>query len=154
MRAPPRASFLSAVLVAALLGGLLGTVGVAGAAAPAVSASPACHSGRHVVCIGRADGGHSVHVVVGQTVTVELRGSSLRWSGLRQVGPDLLRQRGATVAHGGTLTASYVAKGEGRTALRASGAPQCARGKACPQFIVLWQVQVVIAPESESVGPS
>jgi hypothetical protein len=101
-----------------------------------------------VVCIGRADGGHRVHVVVGQTVTVELSGSSLRWSGLRQVGPDLLRQRGATAARGGTLTASYVAKGVGRTALRASGAPQCARGKACPQFIVLWQVQVVIAPRT------
>ncbi len=89
-----------------------------------------------------------MQVVVGQTVTVELGGSNLRWSGLRQVGPDLLRQRGTTVAHGGTLTASYVAKGVGRTGLRASGSPQCARGKACPQFIVLWQVQVVIAPRT------
>jgi len=141
-----RAPFvLKAALLAALMGGLLGTVGVEGESGSAV---PACHPGRHVVCIGRAEGGHRVHVVVGQTVTVVLGGSGLRWSGLRQVGPDLLRQRGTTVARGGTLRASYVAKGAGLTGLRASGAPQCARGQACPQFIVLWQVRVVIAARS------
>jgi len=131
-----------AVFIAVLLGGLLGTAGNAGGSGSAV---PACQSGRHVVCIGRADGGHSVHVEPGQTVTVELGGSGLRWSDLHQVGPRLLHQRGATVVRGGSLVASYLAKGVGRTGLRASGAPICAPGQACPQFIVLWQVRVVVA---------
>ena len=146
-------SVLRAVLSAALLGGagLLGTVALAGeagvaAGAAAVPAVPGCHPGRHVVCIGRSDGGHSVHVEVGQTVTVGLNGSSLRWSGLHQVGPHLLRQHGTTMESRGALTASYVATKAGRTALQASGAPKCATGQACPQFIVLWQVRLVIAP--------
>jgi hypothetical protein len=89
-----------------------------------------------------------VRVAQGQTVTVGLGGANLRWSGLRQVGPHLLHQRGATVLRGGALTASYVATTAGRTELRAGGAPKCAPGQACPQFILLWQVQVVIAPRS------
>jgi hypothetical protein len=143
VRGRPALSVLKVVLMAALVGGLLlGTVGMAGGAGSAV---PVCHPGRQVVCIDRTDGGHSVPVKVGQTVTVDLDGSSLRWSDLHQVGPSLLRQRRAMVVRRGTLTASYVAKGVGRTGLRATGAPQCAHGKACPLFIVLWQVNVVIA---------
>jgi hypothetical protein len=137
-----------AVLIAALLGGLPGTLGLAGGAGAAVPAVPACHPGSHVVCLSRTDGGHSVPVGVGQTVTVELGGSGLQWSGLREVGPHLLRQHGATVERGGALTASYVATKAGRTVLRAGGAPKCAPGEACPQFILLWQVRVVIAPRS------
>jgi hypothetical protein len=137
-----RALFVPFVLVACLLGVPLGAPGPAAAAEPAV---PGCHPGPHVVCLGRTDGGHSVHVVVGRTVTVVLAGSGLRWSDLRQVGPHLLHQRGATVVRGGTLTASFVAATAGRTALQASGAPNCPPGKACPQFILLWQVRVIIA---------
>ncbi len=129
--------------MACLLGDPLGALGLAGGAEPTV---PGCDPGPHVVCIGRTDGGHSVHVSVGQTVTVGLAGSGLRWTDLHQVGPHLLRQRGSTVVRGGTLAASYVATKAGRTGLRASGAPNCAPGKACPQFILLWQVRVVIAP--------
>jgi hypothetical protein len=132
-------------LSAALLGGLLGAVGLPGGAGSAV---PGCHPGRHVVCIGRADGGHSVRVARGQTVTVGLDGSDLRWSGLRQVGPHLLHQREKTVLRNGALMASYVATAAGRTELRAAGAPKCAPGQACPQFILLWQVRVLIVPRN------
>jgi hypothetical protein len=138
-----RVLFVPLVLVACLLGGLLGARDLAGGAEPAV---PGCHPGPHVVCIGRTDGGHSVHVVQGQTVTVGLAGSGLRWSDLDQVGPHLLHPHGATKERGGTLTASYVATKAGQTALRASGAPNCPAGQACPQFILLWQVRIVIAP--------
>jgi hypothetical protein len=137
-----RALFVPLALVACLLGGLLGAMDPAAAAEPAV---PGCHPGPHVVCLGRTDGGHRVHVVVGQTVTVGLSGSSLRWSDLRQVGPHLLHQHGATIERGGTLTASYVATKAGQTALRASGAPNCPPGQACPQFILLWQVRIIVA---------
>jgi hypothetical protein len=138
-----RAFFAPIVLMACLLAGPLGALGRAGGAEPSV---PGCHPGPHVVCIGRTDGGHSVHVVVGQTVTVGLAGSGLRWSDLRQVGPHLLHPRRAAVERDGTLMASYVATAAGRTGLRASGAPNCAPGQACPQFILLWQVRIVIAP--------
>jgi hypothetical protein len=111
-----------------------------------VGASPAgdCPPHGRVVCIDRADGGHSVHVRVGQTLMVVLNGSTLRWSGLRQVGPLLLRAKGAVSHRGGGLTASYTAAKAGRTALRADGAPKCSPGKACPQFLLLWQVRVVV----------
>lgn len=126
-----------------LAGGLLGTVGIEDGAA-AASSVPGCHPGRLVVCIGRGDGGHSVHVEQGETVTVGLGGSGLRWSGLHQIGPHLLHQRGVTVSRRGELTASYAATTVGRTELRASGAPNCAPGKACPQFILLWEVRIII----------
>ena len=45
-----------------------------------------------VVCVDRADGGHTVHVRVGQVLKVVLAGTTLRWSGLREVGPALLRR--------------------------------------------------------------
>jgi hypothetical protein len=133
---------LTAVSFAALVGGLLGTAGIPAAAG---AAEPGCHPGRQVVCIGRGDGGRSVHVQPGQTVTVVLGGSALHWSGLHQVGPHLLRQRGVTTTRQGALTGSYVATKVGRTGLQASGAPTCVRGEACPQFIVLWRVRVVVA---------
>jgi hypothetical protein len=131
-----------------LFAALLGVVGPAGGAGAAV---PGCHPGRHVVCIGRGDGGHTVHVELGQTVTVGLGGSALRWSGLHELGPHLLSQRGTTVARKGGLTASFLAAKVGRTGLQASGAPTCARGKACPQFIVLWQVRIVVAHRASRV---
>jgi hypothetical protein len=130
------------VLAAALLGALLGVVGPPRGAGAAVSV---CHPGRQVVCIDRGDGGHTVHVALGQTVMVRLGGSGLRWSDLHEVGPHLVDQHGATAVRHGVLTAAYVATAVGRTGLRASEAPTCARGKACPQFIVLWQVRIVVA---------
>jgi hypothetical protein len=96
------------------------------------------------VCVDRADGGHSVHVRVGRTLTVVLNGSTLRWSGLEEVGPMLLRPRGAVHHGGGGLSASYSAVKAGRTTLRATGAPKCSPGRPCPQFMLLWQVRVVV----------
>jgi hypothetical protein len=112
--------------------------------AGAAMAVPACRATAHLVCVARAEGGRSVAVKLGQTVRVDLSGSGLRWSGLREVGPHVLRQEARAVFHAGTLTASYEATKAGRTALRASGAPKCATGEACPQFILLWQVRVVV----------
>jgi hypothetical protein len=112
----------------------------AGAGAP----MPACRATRHVVCVGRADGGHTVAVKVGQTLKVDLGGAGFRWSGLQQVGPHLLRRKGNVVARQGAITASYGARTVGRTELRASGAPACPTGQACPQFILLWQVRVMV----------
>jgi hypothetical protein len=105
---------------------------------------PTCRATRQVVCVGRADGGHKVAVKVGQTLKVDLSGMGLRWSGLQQVGPHPLRREGNVVALQGTISASYRAKTVGQTELRASGAPVCATGQACPQFILLWQLRVAV----------
>jgi hypothetical protein len=120
-----------------------GVTVVPSAAAPAVGSSTAggCPPHGRAVCVDRADSGRRVHVKTGQTVTVALSGTTLKWSGLRQVGPTLLRFKSAVV-HDGGLTASYAAVKAGATVLRASGAPKCSHGKACPQFIVVWQVRV------------
>ncbi len=143
-RCAGRARLLAIMLVA---GAACVAVGPRGMMTPSpAGASPVgdCPPHGRVVCVDRADGGHSVHVRVGQTLMVVLNGSTLRWSGLRQVGPVLLRSKGAVSHRGGGLTASYTAAKAGRTALRAGGAPKCSPGKACPQFLLLWQVRVVV----------
>ena len=139
-----RAGLLAITLVVGAACVVVGPRGVM--TASPVGASPVgdCPPHGRVVCVDRADGGHSVHVRVGQTLMVVLNGSTLRWSGLREVGPRLLRAKGAVSHRGGGLTASYTAAKAGRTALRAGGAPKCSPGKACPQFLLLWQVRVVV----------
>jgi len=113
---------------------------------PHAAANPpsACPGQTHAVCVDRADGGHTVHVRLGEDLRVVLAGTTLRWTGPRQVGPHLLRSHGHPTNHAGTLRASYVAVAVGRTTLEASGAPICTPGQACPQFILLWQVRVVV----------
>jgi hypothetical protein len=108
-------------------------------------ASGGCPPHVRGVCVDRTDGGRTVPVRVGQTVTVALSGSTLRWSGLRQVGPALLRRHGGVRQRAGGLTASYSAVKAGRTTLQASGAPKCSPGKVCPQFILVWQVRLVVS---------
>jgi hypothetical protein len=125
---------------------VVGLVALIAPVAPAagVVTDGGCRPSAHVVCLERADGGHKVAVRVGQTVHVSLSGSGLRWSGLREVGPELLRRKGPVDHHNGRLTASYTAEKGGSTDLRATGAPKCSPGRACPQFIVLWQVQLAV----------
>jgi hypothetical protein len=136
---------LSALVVGlafASLGSSPATATAATAAAPATVSG--CQPSGHLVCLGRSDGGHTVHVRVGEKLTVGLSGATLRWSGLAQVGPHLLRRDGSETHRSGGLAASFTAAAKGRTELRASGAPICAPGEACPQFILLWQVKVVV----------
>jgi hypothetical protein len=114
------------------------------ATSTSVPAAGGCPTHGLVACVDRTDGGHTVHLRVGHVLKVQLGGSALRWSGLHQVGPDLLRRSGGVVERNGGITATYRAVKAGRTTLRAGGAPKCAPGHACPQFILLWQVRVVI----------
>jgi hypothetical protein len=133
-----KALLVAVVLVAAVC------IGAGWAGTPAASATGSCPTHGRVVCVDRSDGGHSVQVRVGQIVKVELEGTTLRWSGLRQVGPRLLRAEGPVDQRAEGISASYAAVKAGRTTLRASAAPKCSRGRACPQFILLWQVRMVI----------
>jgi hypothetical protein len=138
---------LASLVVVALIG--VGLTGAATAAASTMATAArtalGCPAHSRLVCVDRTDSGHSVHVRVGHTIEVVLGSTSLRWSGLHQVGPDLLRAQGRVEAHDGGITASYTAVKAGHTTLRAGGAPRCARGRACPQFILLWQVGVTVS---------
>jgi hypothetical protein len=123
---------------------LLGLLAPAPGASASGTTTPGCRPTSHVVCLGRADGGHRVKVRLGQVVTVSLRGAGLEWSGLREVGPRLLRSKRSAHRRAGTVVVTYAVVAKGRTELRAHGAPHCAAGRACPQFILLWQVQIAV----------
>ena len=103
----------------------------------------ACVATARVVCITRSSEGVTTRAKVAQTIKVVL-GGSLRWSGPRLSGPSVLREVGTPVTHGGKEISSYLAVGKGRVTLEATGAPICSIGKACPQFILLWQAQVLV----------
>jgi hypothetical protein len=136
-----RARRAALVPIVAVLLGLLAPALGASASGPA---GPGCRPTAPMVCLGRADGGHRVRVRLGQVVTVSLRGGGLQWSGLREVGPRLLRARGSADRRAGAVLTTYAVVAKGRTELRAHGAPHCAAGRACPQFILLWQVQITV----------
>jgi hypothetical protein len=134
-----------AVIAATTL--LLAALFVAGGSGAGAASGPSggCPAHGYVACVDRADGGHRVHLRVGQTLAVALGGATLRWSGLHQTGSDLLRAKGPVVHHDGGIAVSYGAVKSGHMVLQASGAPICSPGKACPQFILLWQVRVVVS---------
>jgi hypothetical protein len=109
-------------------------------------ADQADHAGRaDLVCLDRSAGGTTVRVARGSLVQVDL-GGGLVWRNLHQVGAGarLLRSVVPATTHDGVLTARYRAEKSGRTALEATGAPHCAPGRACPQFLLLWRVQVIV----------
>ncbi len=135
----------AALVVLAILSALT----VMGVGAPYVAAAPsptvvACPTHGQVACVDRSDGGRTVHVRLGHVLKVALGGTTLRWSGLHQVGPSLLRRSGRIVSRDGGIMASYTAVKTGHTTLQAGGAPKSAPGRACPQFVLLWQVRVVV----------
>ena len=132
---------LVATLLMASIGVVLGACGTTGAFA----ADSTCHSSSGVVCIGQSDSTRTVHVRLGETVEVTLSDTSLVWSDIRQVGPHLLR-----VTHNVTrsvlqLRETFEPIATGHTTLQATGAAHCTAGQACPQFLLLWRVQIVVA---------
>jgi hypothetical protein len=140
------ATATSVVGVLLLLGACAGT-GSGTAASPARPASSygaalACTPAARTVCIAPSADGQTVTLTVGWTVDVDLRASNSVWSGLSEVGADLLHRIGALRHDAGAVSASYRAVEPGRTALRAFERPRCTPTRACPQFILLWQVNI------------
>jgi hypothetical protein len=112
-------------------------------AAPSSGASSgACRPGARAVCLTRSAGGRTVKVGVGWTIGVDLQTPRGAWSGPLQTGARLLRQIGAVRRESGGLVVSYRAIAPGKTALRAFERPVCAPTQACPQYILVWQVNV------------
>jgi hypothetical protein len=75
-------------------------------------------------------------------VEVELSSPNGIWSGPVEVGPRLLRQLGAVQRAGGGAMVSYRSASPGKTALRAFERPLCRPGRACPQYILVWELHI------------
>lgn len=95
-----------------------------------------------MVCVTRGDGGHVITVKVGWTIGVDLHAPGSDWSAPVELGARVLRRTGAITRHAGAVEVAYNAVAPGATNLRATERPVCAPGRACPQFIVLWDVHV------------
>lgn len=130
--------FVAALMTASELGS-----GASGSISASVSDSP-CRSSSDIVCIGQSGSQRSFNVRIGETVEVAFGDSSLVWSNIRQVGPQLLR-----VTHRATRGVEWFREifepvAMGHTTLQAIAAPRCSAGQACPQFVLLWQARVVV----------
>jgi hypothetical protein len=133
-----------ATLVTTLLMGTFG-LGLAACGSPsAFAADSTCHASGEVVCIGQSDSNRSVNVRLGETVEVTLSETSLMWSDLRQVGPSLFRVTHKVTRSVRQLKETYQAIAVGHTVLQATGAPRCKVSQACPQFLLLWRVPIVV----------
>ncbi len=112
---------------------------------PSTPASTTCRPGAHTVCLTRSADGRTIELGVGWTVGVDLQTPSGVWSMPAQTGAQLLRQLGAVRRNGGGVAVSYRALAPGRTALRAFERPVCAPMRACPQYILVWQVELHVS---------
>jgi hypothetical protein len=102
----------------------------------------ACASAVHAVCLTAASSGHTITLSEGTVVHVDLRSAESSWRGLSEVGPLLLRRLDSPRRTAGAVEASYAAIEPGHTELRAFERPICRPTRACPQFILLWQVAI------------
>jgi hypothetical protein len=133
-----------ATLVTTMLMGSFG-LGLAACGSPsAFAADSTCHASSDLVCISQSDSDRSVKLRLGETVEVTLSETSLVWSDLRLVGPALLRITHKVTRSVRQLRETYEAIAVGRTILQATAGPRCKAGQACPQFLLLWQVPIVV----------
>jgi len=131
------------ILTATLLVGA--AIALSPSAANGASPSPpVCRPTHQLHCASPTDSGHTVHLRVGQRLTVTLVDPTLTFGSPRVVGRPLLRTTGTTAPGG--LTVHYLAIRAGTTRLQSTGRPRCRRGEACPQFVVLWSLRVVVSP--------
>jgi len=140
------AGFLSALM-------LLGACGATGAenrpssspsgdGTASASASGACTNGARSVCVTAGADGRTITLRVGWTLGVDLHAPHRVWSAPSALGGGVLRQIGAIRRDGGAVRASYRTVAPGRAELRAFERPVCPPARACPQFIIEWQVHI------------
>jgi hypothetical protein len=133
-----------AALVTTLLVGSFGLGFGACGTTSATALDSTCHGSAGVVCVSQSDSDRSVNVRLGETVEVTLSATALVWSDLRQVGPHLLRVTHNLTRSVRQVREMYEAVALGHTTLQATGAPRCTTGQACPQFLLLWRVPIVV----------
>ncbi len=110
---------------------------------PPVTPSPV--RGR-VVVLDNGSEGSSIMSRLGSLVRVELTGrDAMHWSTILASPPvGVLLRRSASQSSNGSSRAVFTAIGDGRATLTSTGAPVCAPDSACPQYLVLWRVSVVV----------
>jgi len=86
--------------------------------------------------VTQADNGSTIHLMQGERFTLAF-GTGLTWHFMFE--PDGIITGSATAAGG-----NFEAAASGTATLRASGAPICDPGKACPQFIVETVITFVV----------
>ena len=80
---------------------------------------------------------------VGATFTLELRAPRRSFSEPRESGAKVLELIAASRS-GSAAEAYYRALAPGRVVLRSVERPVCRPGRACPLFLVLWEVTVLV----------
>jgi hypothetical protein len=134
---------LAAVATLAVVASYL-SIPVAEASVATAPSSAICRASANTLCIDQADGGKLERLHLHATLHVTLGGSGLVWSALKEIGPIVLHETGATASGARQLNDAYRAIAKGRTTLQATASPRCVAGQACPEFVLLWRVQVVV----------
>ena len=141
---------VAAVLVLGACGG-----GASGHGAPAAASPPPTGAGGHTagtpcvvrpgsVCLTERARGHTVRLRPGWTLTLRLGAPRRTFSAPRQYGGNVLETLGRTHQSGSELIAGFRAVRPGTAQLRATERPVCRSGAACPDFIALWTLTVVV----------
>ncbi len=134
--------------MAVLIVGTCAALGAGGTASGAKASTPVasavCATGARSVCATQSANGHTVTAPVGWTVDISLHARDRTWSAPSEFGPRLLRQIGRVHRSVGGVEATYKAVALGRTELRALARPTCLPSQACPQFVLVWAVHLVV----------
>lgn len=104
-----------------------------------------------VLVLNNDDNGMTVQLSTGQTVTLQLAaGEGLNLWQVDPPDPTVLSPmpNGAAAAMRGVTLRSFAAVGSGTTQITATDAPNCPTGEACPQFLLGFQVTVVVTDPS------
>ncbi len=122
-----------------------GSSATAASSPPARAALPtkqySCAPGARTLCVMAGDNGRTFTVRTGTYFTVELRAAHRIFSVPAESGAKVLELIGSSHS-GGAAAAYYRALAPGHVTLRAFERPQCTPGTACPDFILVWTVQV------------
>jgi hypothetical protein len=112
------------------------------APSPASTSSGSCVQSARSICLTAADDGRTVSVGVGWRITLDLHAPQRRFGEPMRSGANVLGQLTPARRNAGALEASYRALTAGRAELLAVEQPICHPGRACPQYLVLWKVEV------------
>ncbi len=119
-----------------------GTATGASSGTPSAAAKPySCAPGARTLCVMADDDGRTFTVRVGAHFTVELRAAQRTFTAPTASGAKVLELIGASHS-GGAAEAYYRALAPGHAVLQSLERPVCAPGRACPEFVLLWEVQV------------
>ena len=136
-------------MIKAFLGCLAAAVLLTACGSVAAGATPSPNPGSGFdLVVSDQDTAIAMHA--GQTVEVVLhaRQAMNNWTGVRSNDSSVLTpivNPAATAARGVTL-AAFKAVAPGHAQISATAAPICGRDQACPQYLIVYSVEVTITP--------